>query len=223
MEKEKHVCEPKYKKRSHQTTDKHKVWLAAHGDKIKTVLIGTSMFERALYMKEAQSMWKKHGLDEDTIFNCSVGGDRIENILYRLESRKILDSIPSSVAVTTVIIMAGANDVEKGDIDGMISGMEQIIAIVRHRFPHAQLHVLGMYPRRSKQVPEEILLKRVTVFNERLSGIVNQDEYAQYHYFGNDVLHPQGYVDEKFFVDTVHFNKMGYNLMAAHLKWLLKS
>lgn len=54
----------------------------------------------------------------------------------------ILDQVPLTAPVKTVILMAGANDVEKGNIAEMIDDMRSIIAIITHRFPEFKLEAL---------------------------------------------------------------------------------
>lgn len=42
------------------------------------------MFERFVYTDEGKKAWKEFDLDEENIGNFGVGGDKIENILYRI-------------------------------------------------------------------------------------------------------------------------------------------
>ena len=121
------------------------------------------MFERFLFVEEAQSNWMKHRLCNDNIFNCSVGGDRICNILFRLSEKRILDAVTSASTVRQIVLMGGANDLERSNIDEILDGMEQIINIVHERCPHAHIDVCGVYPRASESVPQVMVLSNVAV------------------------------------------------------------
>jgi lysophospholipase L1-like esterase len=223
------LCKPKYKKRSDTTTTDHEQWLSENGANVKSVLVGTSMFERFSYMPEAKRAWLEcEKLDANTVFNCSVGGDKIESILYRLETRRILDSIPLQANIDKVILMAGANDVEKGKVDQMICGMNQILQIILKRFPNSKIYIFGVYPRRSEneKISEENLAAIVKEFNARLEKVVLDSSggarNCSFHNFGSDVLVSEtGKIDQSFFEDSVHFNLQGYRLLAKHIEEIL--
>lgn len=210
---------PKYKKRSHDTTLSTHIPELESNPNPQVILLGTSMFERFRYMPEAQRAWKKCQLDQYNIFNCGVGGDQICNILYRLQTLDILNHIKTCPRLT--ILMAGANDIEKGNIDEMVNGMQQIIRHVKTKFPATNMCVLGMYPRKSDKYTEADVYKRVVEYNQKLKEHCNGVGIA-FQYYGDDILGPTGNIDLNYFVDNVHFSGRGYNRFAERLRALIK-
>ncbi len=209
----------KWKKRSNDTTNKHIKILKKMNPDI--ILIGTSMFERFNYVKDATNEWNRHGLDQCNIFNCGVGGDRIENILFRLKTKDILSHVQSEP--NKIIIMCGANDIEENTPNLMIDGLNQILSLICDKFKNSEIIVLGMYPRKSNEVTESILYKKITQYNDMIQDLIKSDyDMIKYYYFGSDVLKGNR-IDKKFFKDTVHFNRIGNNLFAKHLSELVRN
>lgn len=211
-------CQPKWKKRSEETTKKYHEEFLEKNNTPSNVFIGTSMFERFGYTPEGMKAWEKYGLDKNNIFNCSVGGDRICNILYRLLDLRILDHIKDSPQKT--ILMCGANDIEKENINIMVDGVKQIITHVKTHFPATKLIVLGMYPRKSDKLSESQVYSRVLEFNSNIKALTDNLN-IEYHYFGDDILDTNKEIKTECLVDNVHFSEIGYNLFAKRLSKLL--
>jgi hypothetical protein len=214
------VMKSKYKKRSEETTLTSHIPTLQLNSTPQVLLIGTSMFERFGYMPEAESAWKKYQLDQCDIFNCSVGGDQICNIMYRLMDLDVLRYITSNPRLT--ILMAGANDIEKGDSDEMVNGMLQIIRHVKSRFPSTKIQIIGMYPRKSDRYTESKVYERVLEYNLKLKNQCDALKIA-YTYYGDDILTlDKASIDPNCLVDNVHFSNLGYNRFASRLSDLIK-
>ena len=212
------LIKPVWKKRSEETTKTHISWLLTHSE-VGTIFIGTSMFERFDYTPEGKYAFKKY-LSQFNIFNCGVGGDRISNIIYRLQELKVLDNVKTSPK--HIVLLAGANDIEKGRVEEMAQGMKQLLDIINKRFRQSHVSLLGVFPRRSDKINEDMLHQNCLQFNIMLEKEAESREYVSYHYFGNDVIDERGYTQKKYFVDNVHFSAKGYDLFGAHLKTLLE-
>ena len=112
--------------------------------------------------------WEKYNLNKEAMFNCYVGGDKICNILYRIKTMKILDYIlrDPHPQPQQIIVMGGANDVERGNTAEMVNGLCQILDLVHERFPGAFIDVCGVYPRRSEKIPEHKVIKHILSRNK---------------------------------------------------------
>ncbi|KAG9232305.1 SGNH hydrolase-type esterase domain-containing protein [Amylocarpus encephaloides] len=75
---------------------------------IDTVLLGDSMFER---FKTTGLETKLGQMTYPSLFNCGVGGDKIENVLYRLENGT-MDALMDR-GVKCWIVMIGTNNLTK--------------------------------------------------------------------------------------------------------------
>eukprot|EP01060_Flectonema_neradi_P027159 TRINITY_DN36790_c0_g1_i1.p1 TRINITY_DN36790_c0_g1~~TRINITY_DN36790_c0_g1_i1.p1 ORF type:complete len:262 (+),score=62.00 TRINITY_DN36790_c0_g1_i1:86-787(+) len=212
-------CVPKWKKRSEETTMTDHIQYLDNRPTPNYILLGTSMFERIQYTDEGKQAAAKYKLDKLSYFNCSCGGDRICNILYRLTDLRILDYVKSTPK--KIIFMAGANDLEGTKIPVMIDGMQQILSIVKEKFPDSEVHVLGVFPRISDDVPEDVLYSRVVEFNRLLKEVCCSMS-VNFHNFGKNVIDAKGNTIRSMFVDNVHFSDSGYDQLVKELMNILQ-
>ena len=232
---------PAAKERSRVTTEKHiKVLDLSEKDhddspdmqhdssdkKYDVVLIGTSMFERFTYEEAALKAFTDAGLDKFKIFNCGVGGDRLCNILYRLDTLKVLDHFKSPPKL--VILEGGANDVDRKNmnIPEFIDGMKQLINIVRARWPETKIVVLGVYPRKSPNVEAGNMLARIKNISDQLADLcLSFGPGVFFRDWSQDVLSSDGscqkIINTDDFVDDVHFSKSGYDKFARRIHQLI--
>lgn len=159
--------------------------------------------------------WNRFGLDELNIFNGGVGGDRIENILYRIKTLHLFDYIKGEPE--KFVLLAGANDnnlKKPTPVDMMLNGMQQIVDAVKERFVDAEVHVIGLFPLNKA---DKSVVRRIREFNDGLS----QFEGVTYHYFGDAFCDRRGFGKGGLYVDEVHFNETGYDIFAEKLKAIL--
>lgn len=99
----------KYKARSHNTTNEiHLQELEQRKDEpFDVVLIGDSMLER---LKTTGASTKTAHMP--SAFNAGVGGDKIENVLYRLGTLGMMTKL-SDKGVKLWVVMIGANNLKK--------------------------------------------------------------------------------------------------------------
>ena len=205
---------PKYKERSQKTTEKQKEFLKTNRN-FDGVLIGTSMLERFLYDQSAMSSYKKFDLEKLNVFNCGVGGDKICNILFRLQTLKILDFVKGDPKC--VILECGANDVDIKNIKitELCVGVKMLMDIISQRFK-CPIYLVGVFPRRSDFVDDKEMVDRIRKMNAVL-----KNEYPQNFYdFSDDYLNGDS-IRTEYFCDNVHFNEKGYDIFAKHILDLL--
>ncbi|KAJ3148184.1 hypothetical protein HDU86_007532 [Geranomyces michiganensis] len=162
----------KWKERTAETHETHIQQLSTPTapTRFTTLLLGDSMLERFL------TTGNKTRIAENThVFNAGCGGDKVENVLYRLE-HGLLDNLH---AVDKVILHAGTNNLAgKKTLKmgaGYIPAYRAMMQIIRARYrdrdgPH--LYITGLFDREGCE-PAEIA--RV---NALLEGLANEDEFA---------------------------------------------
>ncbi|KRX08383.1 hypothetical protein PPERSA_03377 [Pseudocohnilembus persalinus] len=178
--------EPQYKKRSHDTNNNvHIPYLQENKPEI--IFIGTSMFERFVYENsEAQKAFNEQKLNQFYIGNFGVGGDKISNIIYRLFDLNLLKNFQQPPKL--IFLMAGANDIENLKLtpQAMQEAMQQIVNKIRQFFPDSQLYLLGMFPRFSEKIDEQIIYQRVIQYNYLLEK--NTVGYDKFFWIGQQFL-----------------------------------
>lgn len=219
---------PKFKERSHQTTQKHKAFLAKSQSDFDCILMGTSMVERFLYDKGASVSYEKNGLSKYNIFNCGVGGDKICNILYRLKTLQILDFVKGSPKC--VILECGANDIEAKNfkVNELCDGIEMLIDIIKQKFS-CPIFLVGVFPRKSKFVDDHQMVQRVKNINQLLKQNYPDNLFLKdlskkiiFCDWSEDYLSGED-IKTNFYLDDVHFNETGYSIFAKHIHNLLEN
>ncbi len=160
---------PVFKERSSATTQKHIESLVANPNP-DVVMIGTSMIERFQYDDAAKFAFTTVGLDTFSIFNGGVGGDKLCNVLYRLQNLQVLSHVKTVPRL--VIIECGANDIDRKKLNTVeiLDGFTQIIKTVRSQWPDkTEIAVLGIFPRRTPNVKPHDMLTRISNLNIELS------------------------------------------------------
>jgi lysophospholipase L1-like esterase len=79
-----------------------------------------------------------------SLLNIGVGGDRTENILWRIENGNLPRSSPAYV-----VLLAGTNNTDDPHItgDAIAQGLAAIISELRTRLPGSRIIVLSILPR----------------------------------------------------------------------------
>lgn len=210
----------KFKQRTHDTCLKHVSQIRPEVA-WKHILLGDSMFERLVWVKDLQPLWQQ--LAKLDVLNMGVGGDRICNLLYRLIDMDVLSHFADCTPPTSMLIMIGSNDVEQvklPKIPELEPHIRTIIDICRKKLPATQIHLLAIPPRFSRHVPDDEMIKRCITYNNMLTSIAHSTgipyhDFWQMYNTGSCVnLHERPTQpmenDNTLFCDEVHFNDIGY-------------
>ena len=213
------ACRPLYRKRTIETNNKHKQFLSNHRDKVfDVVFLGDSIFERFLYKEEAKKAFGKYFFQRYDVFNCSVGGDKIENLLWRLTKGDILSHF--GPAPRQMIILIGINNMTDNriNIDTMVDGYQQIIDTIREKFPRVHIDVLALYPMNIDENQQSIF-----DFNARINTLTRDYDFVRFHDFHDDFYNNDGALKTYHYVDEVHFSALGYDSFARRLVELIEA
>ena len=192
-------------------TPHHKDLMKARS--FNVILIGTSMIERL--QSTGKKPFEDAGLGKVGILNAGVGGDRVENILYRLEILGLLKDAQRPLP-SLVILEGGVNDLdgETVEIEALAMGMGQCMDAIRAALPDTHISVLGAFPRQSDSrygapvLQDDVMLQRVLAFNEQLRDAIVGPRQPRCSYDGmaqDFLIASSGVRDESLFEDDVHF------------------
>lgn len=168
-------------------------------------------------------------LGEVNIFNAGCGGDKMCNMLYRLEDGLIMKLAYQKFCPRLVIVMGGANDVEQVPVADMFTVMQKILDNIRKTTNEKEkeggggpvhIAVLGMFPRLSdkKKFKDEAKLHAlVQEYNQAIEKYVNNMDNASYHYAGDQILKADGCIDRSLLIDNVHLNERGNEILVQEL------
>jgi lysophospholipase L1-like esterase len=179
---------------------------------IDLYFIGDSITRRwgALDYPELLAHWNEsfHGWNAA---NFAWGGDRTENMLWRLANGELADVHPQAI-----VIQAGTNNVGRraggaGKVDGIVAGVTAIVETARDQAPEAEIVLTAIFPRSDAAVVGEIeAINRGLEAMAAANGIRFLDINAALA--GDD-----GLLLEQMSDDGLHLSRAGYEVWADAL------
>jgi len=177
---------------------------AQHQD-CELIFIGDSITHN--WEKDGVNVWKQrygkyHALD------LGFGGDRTENILWRLQHGEV-DGIHPKVAV----LMFGTNNTgERGeDPRTTAAGIKRNIDELRRRLPDTKILLLAIFPRDEK--PDSRLRKLNEQVNAIISGFADGKKISFLN-INQAFLAANGVLSKDIMPDLLHPNERGYEIWA---------
>lgn len=167
--------------------------------KAQLVMIGDSI----THTWERQKSYTERFAPYATL-NLGVGGDRTQNVLWRLQNGEI-----DGIAPKLVTMMIGTNNIPRNDPPAAIAqGIQAIVAEVRQRLPEARIVIFSIFPRNHTRVEGDLeyaqavnkllpeLADHKQVFHVDLSArFLDEQGQPKADLYGRDLLHlsNQGY------------------------------
>jgi lysophospholipase L1-like esterase/photosystem II stability/assembly factor-like uncharacterized protein len=186
----------------HEQRVKENAERRASGTLPQLVFIGDSITEG----------WAKDGREEFARryaryhpVNLGFGGDRTENILWRLQHGEV-DGIEPKV----VVLMAGTNNTgsRQEDPATTAAGLRRVVDELQARLPDAKILLLGVFPRdavdsRSRRIN--------TAINERIATFAD-NRRVFFADIGGAFLDERGTLSKDIMPDLLHPNARGYEI-----------
>jgi lysophospholipase L1-like esterase len=205
-----HLVEPKFKQRTFETTNRHIEFLKK--SKPKTMFLGDSMFEK--FKTTGKTFWSKNQFNKKEIFNAGIGGDKLENILYRIE---VMDLFKFIDHLDNVIIFVGTNNLERDQPRNMIEALKKIISLTKQAFPYAKVTVFGLLGFVSCETGDVNIITRKTL---EFNNLVSKLDGINYVCFRDKVCE-NDMPSSKYFVDHAHLNETGYEMFSTECALLI--
>lgn len=191
--------------------------IAAQGGKIDLLFIGDSITQG--WEKEGLPVWQKYYGDRNA-FAIGFGGDRTENVLWRLEHGAVENMSPK-----LVVMMIGTNNAGYlyGNPTHTAAGIKKLLTELHQRLPESKVLLLAIFPRNEN--PDGGLRK---INNDVNATIKNYADNKRVFFadINSVFLTDNGVLQKDIMPDFLHPNEKGYNLWAEalepHLQKLLK-
>lgn len=203
-----------------QTTD----WLAFHEDLVKesvkkgsdcrVVFMGDSITQG--WGGEGKEVWKAHYAEYNAL-NLGIGGDEVQHLLWRVQNGEI-----DAVSPDAVVILIGTNNIGNvGHKAGVIaSGVQLLLAELRHRLPEARLLLMGCFPRDA--APDTAFRQEVIALN-KLLYTMRDGEHIFYLDIGEYLTDFKQEITADVMPDYLHLSAQGYEIWCvfppANLAW----
>jgi beta-glucosidase len=187
--------------------------LVAAGRAPEVVFIGDSITQG--WEKEGHEVWQRHYAGYHAL-NLGFGGDRTENVLWRLQHGE-LDGLAPRVAV----LMIGTNNTghRAENPETTAAGIKRLVDEIRQRLPGTKVLLLAVFPRGEK--PDDSLRG----INERVNRIIAGQADGRSVYFldiNAALTAPDGTLSKDVMPDLLHPNAAGYAIWQREMQPLLQ-
>jgi platelet-activating factor acetylhydrolase IB subunit beta/gamma len=159
-------------------------------------------------------MWPMDGLREalpnDEIVNVGVGGDKVQNVLWRLEKLAV-----RLARTRHVVLLVGTNNLSAKDPpDAIAAGLGKLVGMLRVRAPRARILILQLPPRGRRMLDKvgprrevnraiQRIAKKLRCETMRLDRLLIRDDHASYE------------------ADLLHLSSAGYRILdRAIIEWI---
>jgi len=196
-------------------------WLKMHEAHVKTVQenkggVDVLLVGDSITIQWGDS-WKKHFPDLKAV-NIGIGGDKTQNVLWRLDHGGVEGLRP-----TSIVLMIGNNNMfftpETG-IEAAAKGIEMCLKNLREKFPAAAIIVAKILP---AHAPGNRFYEDIKKTNAALDPLkLDSDPKVKVLDLWSDFTHADGTLKPELFTpDNVHLSPAGYGVYAGRLQPLL--
>lgn len=198
-------------------------WLPRHEAKLaeikksphpEIVFIGDSITQG--WEKEGAKVWARY-FKKYRALNLGYGGDRTENVLWRLQHGEV-DGIHPKVAV----LMIGTNNTGHRHEDPQltVAGIKRILQELRQRLPKTKILMFAIFPR------DEKADGAARLHNEKINAMLPALADEKTIYFRNinkAFLDADGVLSRDIMPDLLHPNEKGYETWAVRTEAELRT
>ncbi|HSX85720.1 MAG TPA: putative glycoside hydrolase, partial [Cellvibrio sp.] len=192
-------------------------WEPRHKEKLQRIqqgnvdllMIGDSITQG--WENEGKTVWQEYYADRNAV-NLGYGGDRTENVLWRLQHGEV-DGINPKVAV----LMIGTNNTghRLAQPKYTATGIKTVLQELRTRLPDTKILLLGIFPREEKPDAE------MRQINNRINDIIKtyaDNQHIFYLNINDHFLADDGTLSRSVMPDLLHLNESSYATWAKAIE-----
>jgi len=138
--------------------------------------------------------------------NFGIGGDRTENVLWRLDQGEVEGLNPK-----VIVLMIGTNNTGTNEVPEIVEGVEAIIKRLRAKMPKSKVLLLAIFPRSERS--NDPLRQKIQNINSRLA-LLDDGQCVNFLDIGGKFLQPDGTLTRDVMPDFLHPNPKGYQIWA---------
>ena len=193
----------------HEQKLKDKQAILDNKGKVDLVFIGDSITQG--WEGEGADVWQKYYAKRHA-FALGFGGDRTENVLWRLQHGAVEGLNPK-----LVVLMIGTNNTghRHENPATTAAGIKKLLAELQQRLPNSKLLLLGIFPRDAQ--PDGYLRQ----INEQVNELIAQyadNQRIFYRNINREFLTPTGELSSEIMPDLLHPNSKGYAIWAKAIE-----
>lgn len=141
--------------------------------------------------------------------NFGIGGDRTENVLWRLDRGELRGTSPK-----LIVLLIGTNNSGMNTPEEIALGVAAVVKTLRTNLPRTKILLLGIFPRRDAN------RAKTDAANLLLAKLADK-KMIRYLDIGSKFLDKDGKLLAGVLSDDVHLTRKGYEIWAAAMEPLL--
>ena len=192
-------------------------WMPRHEQKVaqanlgeaQLIMIGDSITHG--WENDGKVVWDNHFSDINTL-NLGYGGDRTENVLWRLQHGELGTTQPK-----LVVMMIGTNNTghRMDSPEAIAAGVDAIVDELTTRVPDAKILLLAIFPRDAK--PDAAMRLNNQAATQLIADIAQQRNLF-FANFNAEFLTEDGTLTTEMMPDLLHPKAFGYEVWAKQLE-----
>ena len=182
----------------------------------RVVFLGDSITQG--WAGEGRAEWEARFVPLGAV-NMGIGGDRTQNILWRIQDGA-LDGLTPELVVLKIGVNNLWSEVQECGTDHVADGVAACAAAIHAKCPDAKVLVLGILP--TQAAPDHPLRAIVRAVNGRSAALVSaMGGQVRFEDIGAAFLEPDGCISTAVMPDGCHLSMHGYTLFADALEPLV--
>lgn len=178
------------------------------GRRVDLVFLGDSITQG--WENEGKAAWAAHFARYNAVA-LGFGGDRTENLLWRLQHGEL-----DGMAPKAVVMMIGTNNTgdRLEDPAFTVAGIKRNLDEIRKRQPQARVLLLALFPRGEK--PDDLMRRHNARINAMLPTLADGRQVV-FLDIGKQLTNPDGTLSKDILPDWLHLSPQGYEIWARSL------
>lgn len=197
------------------------VWMKRHDALVKRaqkgeaeiVFLGDSLTQG--WEGTGKDVWKKH-LEPRKAVNFGLGGDRIQNVLWRITEGKELEGLRPKV----IIVQIGGGNLSTNSTAEVAEGVTALVTALRRQRPETRILLLGLFPRGARAGDK--YRDKIKEINSLLAKLDDVGKQVQFVDLGSRMLDKEGGIPIEMMEDGLHLTARGYQEWAEALVPILE-
>jgi lysophospholipase L1-like esterase len=170
------------------------------------IVVGDSIVER--FEQAGKPVWDRYYAPRNAL-NLGIGGDRTEQVLWRLEHGNLAGMDPK-----LAIVMIGQNNGGHNSAPEIAEGIAAVVRTLQARLPRTRILLLAIFPRGPANTPERAVLAEASSRAARLAD--NQRVF--YLDVDRVFLRPDATIPAALMADSEHPTALGYERWAEAIE-----
>ncbi|MBF0433280.1 MAG: hypothetical protein HQK83_18520 [Fibrobacteria bacterium] len=192
-----------------------------NANRVDILFFGNSITEQwTMGGKQGLATWNQYYADKYAV-NIGIGGDRTQNMIYRILNGNI--DFKAGVAPKVIVAMIGTNNIGWGEdphtVEQTVDGIRAVLQLFRRRLPTSRILLLGIF-KRIHLAGETEIMPELDQINNIIKYYADGDA-IRFLDFGDKFVKSDGTIDYTLLYDALHPSAAGYQLWAEEMDSLL--